>query len=99
MLSETQFLQLWDACVREAKPRLDGYKQPDNLDVQVTEEEMGLDSLDKVLTLTLLADIYSIPAEEEHNVPNVSLRDLYAWFQENKTRDFETVEEAMEEVL
>ena len=99
MLNEEQFLELWDACVREAKPRLDAYVQPDNLDVNVTEGEMGLDSLDKVLTITLLVDIYGTPPEEEHKVPDVSLRGLYAWFQENKTRDFNSVEEAMEEVL
>jgi len=99
MLSKSQFLELWNACVKEAKPRLDGYKKPESLDVKVTEETMGLDSLDKTLTLTLLADIYAIPAEQEHKVPDVTLKELYDWFQENKTRDFDNVEDALEEVV
>jgi hypothetical protein len=99
MLSESQFLELWNACVKEAKPRLDGYKKPESLDVKVTEETMGLDSLDKTLTLTLCADAYQIDAEEEHNIPNVTLKEVYDWFQEKKTRDFETVEEALEATL
>jgi hypothetical protein len=99
MLSESQFLELWHEFVKDAKPRLEGYTRPESIDTPITEEAMGLDSLDKTLVLALCADAYQIDAEEEHNIPNVTLKEVYDWFQEKKTRDFETVEEALEATL
>lgn len=99
MLTEDQFMEVWDAFVKDVKPRLDGYIKPESMDTKITEEDMGLDSLDKTLVLTLCADMYKIEASEEHNVPNATLKEVYDWFQEKKQRDFDSVEEALETVL
>jgi len=92
------FLKLFDACVRETKPRLEGYIPPTSLEVTLKEEDIGLDSLDVTLTLVLLSDIYGIPETEDFNIPVESLQAVHDYMQKNKKRDFDTVEAAMESV-
>ena len=92
------FIELFDACVQETKPRLDTYTKPTTLDTTLKEEDIGLDSLDIVLTFVLLFEIYGIPETEDFNVPTESLRHVRDYMWEHKTRDFYTVKEAMEEV-
>jgi hypothetical protein len=58
------FIELFDACVREVKPRIDKYTKPASLDSALSEEAIGLDSLDVTLTLVLLSDIYGIPKQK-----------------------------------
>ncbi len=92
------FLKLFDACVRETKPRLEGYIPPTSLEVTLKESDIGLDSLDVTLTLVLLSDIYGIPETEDFNIPTTNLGAVYDYMMENKKRDFDTVEAAMESV-
>lgn len=89
------FIELFDACVRDHKPRLDKYTKPTSLDVTLAEEDIGLDSLDVTLTFVLLFEIYGIPETEDFNVPTESLRHVRDYMWENKSRDFDTVEAAM----
>ena len=51
------FIELFDACVRETKLHLDDYTKPTTLDISLKEEDIGLDSLDVTLTLVLISDI------------------------------------------
>jgi hypothetical protein len=92
------FIELFDACVQETKPRLDKYTKPKSLDVTLKEEDIGLDSLDVTLTFVMLFEIYGIPETEDFNVPTESLRHVRDYMWENKQRDFDTVEAAMEAV-
>lgn len=93
------FLELFDACVRESKPRLEAYTTPTSLDITLKEEDIGLDSLDVTLTLVLMSDIYGIPETEDFSIPVSNLREVRDYMEENKQRDFDTVEAAMEAVL
>jgi len=92
------FIELFDACVRENKPRLDKYTKPKSLDVTLKEEDIGLDSLDVTLTLVLISDIYGIPETEDFNIPVGSLREVRDYMLENKNKDFDSIEAAMESV-
>jgi len=92
------FLELFDACVRETKPRLDKYTKPKSLDVTLKEEDIGLDSLDVTLTLVLISDIYGIPEADDFNIPVGSLREVRDYMLENKNKDFDSIEAAMESV-
>jgi hypothetical protein len=93
------FIELFDACVQETKPRLDKYTKPKSLDVTLKEEDIGLDSLDVTLTLVMLSDIYGLPETEDFNIPVTSLRAVRDYMLENKKQDFDSVEAAMESVV
>jgi hypothetical protein len=93
------FIELFDACVRENKPRLDKYTKPTSLDVTLKEEDIGLDSLDVTLTLVMLSDIYGLPETDDFNIPVTSLRAVRDYMLENKKQDFDSVEAAMESVV
>lgn len=92
------FLELFDACVRDTKPRLDKYTTPTSLDVTLKEEDIGLDSLDVTLTLVLMSDIYGIPETEDFSIPVTSLRAVRDYMLANKNKDFDSVEAAMESI-
>jgi acyl carrier protein len=92
------FIELFDACVQENKPRLDKYTKPTTLDISLKEEDIGLDSLDVTLTLVLISDIYGIPETEDFNIPVGSLREVRDYMLKNKNKDFDSVEAAMESV-
>jgi hypothetical protein len=93
------FIELFDACVRENKPRLDKYTKPPSLDVTLKEEDIGLDSLDVTLTLVMLSDIYGLPETDDFNIPVTSLRAVRDYMLKNKKQDFDSVEAAMESVV
>ena len=93
------FIKLFDACVKETKPRLDKYTTPTSLDTTLKEEDIGLDSLDLTLSLILVMDVYGIPETQDFNIPTESLKAVMDYMHENKTRDFDSVEAAMKEVV
>jgi len=92
------FIELFDACVLETNPRPEKYTKPTSLEAKLSEEDIGLDSLDVTLIMVLLMDIYGIPESEDFNVPMESLSTMHEFMQENKKRDFDSVEAAMETV-
>ena len=95
-MNETEFLELWDACVKSAKPILDEYVQPTSM--TTTIPEMGLDSLDTALTMALVAEVYGLTNEDSAQMPRGSLKTMYDWLQEHKTRDYDSVAEAIKVV-
>jgi hypothetical protein len=46
----------------------------------------------------LISDIYGIPETEDFNIPVGSLREVRDYMLENKNKDFDSVEAAMESV-
>jgi acyl carrier protein len=92
------FIELFDACVLETNPRPEKYTKPTSLEAKLSEEDIGLDSLDVTLTMVLIMDIYGIPESEDFNVPMESLSAMHEYMQANKTKDFDSVEAAMETV-
>ena len=44
-------------------------------------------------------DVYGIPETQDFNIPTESLKTVMDYMHENKTRDFDSVEAAMKEVV
>lgn len=88
------FIDLFDAVVRESKPVLDGYVKPETMDTELAS--MGLDSLDFVMIFMMLGDMHGIPEEVADNPPElITLQDAKDFIDSHKNREFASVEEAM----
>ena len=88
------FLELFDAVVRDSKLVLDGYTQPTSMDDKL--HDLGLDSLDFVMVFMLLGDIHGIPEKIADNPPELTtMQDAKDFIDQHKTREFATVAEAM----
>ena len=88
------FLELFDAVVRECKPTLDDYIKPTSMDEGLAD--LGLDSLDYALIFMTLGDMHGIPEEIADSPPKLeTLQDAKDFIDEHKLRTFESVEEAM----
>lgn len=88
------FLELFDAVVRDSKLVLDGYTKPTSMDDKLAD--LGLDSLDFVMVFMLLGDIHGIPEKVADNPPElITLQDAKDFIDQHKTREFATVAEAM----
>jgi len=91
------FLELFDAVVRESKLVLDGYNQPTSMDDNLAD--LGLDSLDFAMLFMLLGDMHGIPEDIADSPPKLTtLQDAKDFIDEHKVRDFDTVAAAMEAV-
>jgi len=91
------FLELFDAVVRESKPVLDGYVKPETMETELAS--LGLDSLDYALIFMTLGDMHGIPEEVVDNPPEViTIQDAKDFIDKHKARDFDSVKEAMEAV-
>lgn len=89
------FVELFDAVVRETKPILDNYVKPESLDAELAS--LGLDSLDYALIFALLGDIFGIPETVADNPPElITLQDAKDFIDEHKQRDFDSVNAAIE---
>lgn len=91
------FIELFDAVVRQCKPMLDGYEKPDSMDAELGN--LGLDSLDYALILMTLGDMYGIPEDVADSPPKLeTLQDAKDFIDEHKVKTFESVDEAMRAV-
>jgi acyl carrier protein len=91
------FLELFDAVVRDSKLVLDGYTKPTSMDDKLAD--LGLDSLDFVMVFMLLGDMHGIPEDIADNPPElVTLQEAKDFIDQHKVRDFDTVAAAMEAV-
>jgi acyl carrier protein len=88
------FIELFDAVVRECKPTLHDYAKPDSMDAVLTD--LGLDSLDYALIFMTFGDMHGIPEEVADSPPKLTtLQDAKDFIDEHKVKTFESVEEAM----
>jgi acyl carrier protein len=88
------FIELFDAVVRECKPMLDDYTKPASMGDELGN--LGLDSLDYALIFMTLGDMHGIPEEIADSPPKLTtLQDAKDFIDEHKSRSFESVEEAM----
>lgn len=91
------FIELFDAVVRECKPILDGYTKPESMDAKLAN--LGLDSLDFALIFMTLGDMHGIPEEIVDSPPNLeTLQDAKDFIYKHKIKTFGSVKEAMETV-
>lgn len=89
------FLKLFDEIVREAKPMLDEYKKPDSLDTSIAD--IGVDSLDVVMILTLLGEIYEVTEEVmDRELDITTIGSLEVFLKEKGGRQPASLEEALE---
>jgi len=61
--------------------------------------DVGLDSLDMIIIVEVIRDIYGLPETDDFNIPVTSLRAVRNYMLENKKQDFDSVEAAMESVV
>ena len=91
------FIELFDAVVRECKPTLDDYTKPKNMDAELAN--LGLDSLDFALIFMTMGDMHDIPEEIADSPPELlTLQDAEDFIYEHKVKTFDSVEEAMRSV-
>lgn len=91
------FLELFDAIVRKTKVVLDKYVPPESMDTELAS--VGLDSLDYVMIFMELGEIFGIPEEIADNPPElITVQDIKNFIDEQKSRDFDSVEAALEVV-
>ena len=91
------FIELFDAVVRECKPMLGEYTKPTSMDAEL--ENLGIDSLDYALIFMTLGDMHGIPEEIADSPPELTtLQDAKDFIDEHKVKTFESVGEAMEAV-
>lgn len=91
------FLELFDAVVRDSKLVLDGYTKPASMDDKLAD--LGLDSLDFVMVFMLLGDMHGIPEDIADNPPELTtIQEAKDFIDQHKVRDFDTVAAAMEAV-
>lgn len=91
------FIELFDAVVRECKPTLDDYTKPKNMDAELAN--LGLDSLDFALIFMTMGDMHGIPEEIADSPPELlTLQDAKDFIYEHKVKTFDSVEEAMRSV-
>lgn len=91
------FIELFDAVVRDCKPMLDDYVKPENMDVELAN--LGLDSLDYVLVFMTLGDMHGIPEEIADSPPELNtLQDAKDFIDEHRVRTFDSEEEAMRSI-
>lgn len=94
MLTDLEFLELFDAIVRKTKVVLDDYVAPTDIHDELAG--LGLDSLDYVMVFMEFGEIYGIPEEVADHPPKLTtVQDIQDFISETKTADVDSVEEAM----
>jgi acyl carrier protein len=88
------FIELFDAVVRDCKPTLDDYIKPKSMDDKL--EDLGLDSLDFALIFMTLGDMHGIPDEIADSPPKLNtMQGAKDFIDEHKVKTFDSVEAAM----
>ena len=94
MLTELEFLELFDVIVHRTKVVLDDYVEPKHIDTELAA--IGLDSLDYVMIFMELGEVYQIPEEIADHPPKLTtMQDIYDFIVETKTVDVGSVDEAI----
>ncbi|MCE6958087.1 hypothetical protein LAZ40_03325 [Cereibacter sphaeroides] len=89
------FLDLFDIVAKQTILQPRKYIRPQSCATGFTEDAIGLDSLDRVMTLTLLGEIYAVPPDVLDRAPRIdTIGDLKALLEREGLRIPGTVEEA-----
>jgi hypothetical protein len=87
------FIELVNHTVRVAKP-----SRPDFNEVKTLNDplkECGIDSLDWLIVMIYLCEIYGIPEAIGKEFYPVTIQDLHDLLMHHKTRELETLDEAL----
>ena len=95
-MNEQDFMLLLNQVAKIAKPFNDGYTNASSMSDQLAD--LGLDSLDMLLTGVYLCDIFKIDEETGKALRPMTVQELYDFLMANKTHTPTSVEDAMKEV-
>jgi acyl carrier protein len=90
------FVELFNGLAKLAKPLHKPENNATSLDQYV--KELGLDSLDVVLTFMYLADVYGLDEEVSKSIPPTTLKEIQAFCEERGQCEYNSAEEAIEAV-
>jgi acyl carrier protein len=89
-------IELFNALARKARPAHADYTPIESLDVPWPET--GLDSMDALMVVIFLSDIYGLPEEAAREFRFLTPAELFTLVDQHKTKEPATLEEAMEHV-
>ncbi len=89
-------LALFNALARKARPAHAEYTPIESLDTPLPET--GLDSMDGLMLVIFLSDIYGISEEASKEFSFTTPAELFAEVDKHKTKEPTTLEEALEQV-
>jgi hypothetical protein len=87
------FIELTNQVVRVAKPASPDFNNVKSLSDPL--KECGIDSLDWLIVMIYLCEIYGIPEETGKEFYPLTIQDLYDLLMQHKTREPQTLEEAL----
>ena len=94
------FLDIFNTCARLGKAVSDEYKTATSLDTPISKEELGLDSLDVMLTLSYLGELYGTPEDDEgDDWPLDTINTLKEHILKLKTVDPEDIYETTDDIV
>lgn len=89
-------IELFNSLARKARPAHCDYTPIETLDMPWPET--GLDSMDGMMMVIFLADIYGIDDQTSKEMQFTTPAELFALVEQHKTREPASMEEAMERV-
>ena len=87
------FIELVNQVVRVAKPSRPDFNEVKDLSNPL--KECGIDSLDWLIVMIYLCEIYGIPEAIGKEFYPVTIQELHDLIMQHKTREPETIEEAL----
>jgi acyl carrier protein len=93
------FLELFNAVGAAQKVITDDFIPAESLDTAISEDSMGLDSLDITLVFVILGEAYGINEELDAEWPVSSIAALQAFLLEKKTQDPEDEYETIKDLV
>ena len=91
------FVELFNAVVRVAKPVFADQLTPIT-DLDTPFKETHVDSLDLLMVVIYMCEIYGISEEVGKNAKPTNMAELQAFLEEHKTQEPESVEAALEQI-
>ena len=96
------FLELFNAVGAKQKVITDDFVPAESLETPISEESMGLDSLDITLVCVIFGEAYGIDEELDSDWPMHSVGAFQAFLLKNKTQDpedeYETIKDLVREL-
>ncbi len=96
------FLELFNAVGAAQKVITDDFIPAESLDTAISEDSMGLDSLDITLVFVILGEAYGIDEELDAEWPVSSISALHTFLSEKKTKDpeddYETIKDLVKDL-
>ena len=90
------FIKLFNATARISKPMHPDFDNAKSLDDQL--QDIDVDSLDSLLIGLYLCELYGIPDEKGKELIPITVRHIYDFLMEHKTKEPESIEAAIEAI-